>query len=158
VLAGEALIAAAILAYQRRRHEARLNFYADTTSLALVRVPASSGQQVDLSYRGASYRLTVFALGSWRYRVHLDGEAVVATLREEDGCAAGLTVGASTRRIIYDATEAGLRLEVEGRPHRFGWQNTGEVRAGTPAIVVAIQVERGERVAAGQPLGILEAM
>jgi hypothetical protein len=33
-------------------------------------VPASIGQRIDLSHRGESYRLHVYAIGAWRYRVH----------------------------------------------------------------------------------------
>ena len=60
--------------------------------------------------------------------------------------------------MLYDPTEAGIRVEIEGRPHRFGWQVAGEVRASTPAMVVSIDVAPGDVVAAGQPLGFLEAM
>src|SRR5262249_9240484 len=79
--ASRALVGAAILAYQRRRREARLNFFADTSNASPARVPPPFGQEVDLSFAGVSYRLQVFALGSWRYRVHLDGHAVAVTLR-----------------------------------------------------------------------------
>ena len=156
--AAEALIAAAILTYQRRRHVARANFYADTANVSPGKVLPSVGQQIDLSWRGTAYRLQVFAVGSWRYRVHLDGCVVSATLREEGPHMARLLLRGRTLRVLHDASDTGLRLEVEGRPHRFGWQGAGEVRAGTPAMVVAVQVARGDRVEAGQPLGLLEAM
>ena len=35
----------------------------------------------DLSTLREPYRVEVFAVGSWRYRVHCDGRAVAATLR-----------------------------------------------------------------------------
>ncbi len=41
---------------------------------------------------------------------------------------------------------------------RFGSQTAGQVRSGTPAVVVAVQVAVGDTVTAGQPLGLLEAM
>ena len=156
--ASDALVAAAILAYQRRRRDARLNFFADTTNVSPVRVPPSVGQEVDLSFGGVGYRLAVFALGSWRYRVYLDGRAVTVTLREGDRHLARLEFADRTRRVVYDATEVGLRLELDGRPYRFGWETTGHVRAATPAMVVGVQVAPGERVTAGQVLGFLEAM
>jgi len=154
----EALVAAAILSYQAARAAARLNFFADTTSIGPSRVPPSLGQQIDLSYRGESYRLEVFAVGSWHYRVHLDGRAVSATLREEGAHTARLELGHRALRIVHDVTEAGLRVEVQGHPHRFGGQAAGQVRAGTPAMVVAIHVEAGQKVSAGDSLGVLEAM
>jgi len=154
----EALVAAAILSYQASRAAARLNFFADTTNISPARVPPSLGQQIDLSYGGESYRLEVYTVGSWRYRVHLDGRVVSATLREEGAHTARLAIGDRSLRILHDVTEHGLRVEVEGHAHRFGGQAAGQVRAGTPAMVVAVHVEAGQRVAAGQPLGVLEAM
>ncbi len=156
--ASHALVGAAILAYQRRRRDVRINFFADTTNVSSARVPPSIGQEVDLLFGGASYRLKVFALGSWRYRVHLDGRAVAVTLREGDGHLARLEFGDRTRRVLYDATEAGLRLEVDGRQYRFGWETAAQVRATTPAVVVGVHVAPGDRIAAGQVIGFLEAM
>ena len=63
-----------------------------------------------------------------------------------------------TLRTLHDVTERGLRIEVEGRPYRFGNELAGQVRAGTPAMVVALNVQVGDRVATGQSLGRLEAM
>ncbi|MFI5395061.1 MAG: carboxyl transferase domain-containing protein [Candidatus Binatia bacterium] len=154
----EALMVAAILAYQQARHAARLNFYADTANLLLWRVPPSSGQQIDLRYGGEPYQLQVFALGAWRYRVCLDGCAVTATLREDSPHAARLMLGAQILRVLYDVSEASVRVEIEGRPHRFGRQTAGQVCAGTPALVIALHVQPGDRVVAGQPIGLLEAM
>src|SRR5438093_13609027 len=129
-----------------------------TTNVSPMRVPPSVGQEVDLSFGGVGYRLAVFALGSWRYRVCLDGRAVTVTLREADRHLARLEFADRTRRVVYDASEVGLRLELDGRPYGFGWETTGHVRAATPAMVVGVQVTPGERVAAGQVLGFLEAM
>jgi len=154
----DALIAAGILSYQRARSADQLNFYADPSTLTSQRVPPSRGQQIDLTYGGEHYRLQVFAIGSWRYRVHLDGRVVTATLREERAHAARLQIGERTLRLLYDANEVGLRVEVEGRAHRFGSQAAGHVRASTPAMVVSIAVEPGDRVVAGQSIGLLEAM
>ena len=154
----EALIAAGILSYQAARKTARLNFFADPTNISPSRVPPSMGQQIDLNYGGEPYRLMVYTVGSWRYRVHLDGRVVTARLREEGRHTARLRVGDRTLRLLYDATESGLRLEVEGHTHFFAGQTAGQVRAGTPAMVVAVHVRPGERVEVGQPLGVLEAM
>ena len=154
----EALLAAAILSYQRARAGAKLNFYADPATLTPQRIPPSRGQEIDLSSGGEQYRLQVFAVGSWRYRVHLDGREVSATLREEHAHAARLQIGERTLRLLYDVTDVGLRIEVEGRSHRFGSQAAGQVRASTPAMVVSIGVAPGDRVTAGQSIGLLEAM
>jgi biotin carboxyl carrier protein len=157
-LAADALVAAAILAYQRRRRDARINFFADPAGASPQRVPPATGQEVDLAFEGGAYRLRVLAMGSWRYRVSLDERVVDVTLREGDRHLARLELAERTRRVLYDATEVGLRLEVDGQTYRFGWATTGHVRAAAPAVVVALQVAAGDRVAAGQVLGFLESM
>ena len=157
-LAAPALVAASILAYQRARARARLNFFTDPAQLAAAKVPASQGQEIDLSFAGEQYRVRVFAVGSWRYRVHLDGRVVAANLREEGANMARLQLGERMYRVLYDLGEAGLRVEVEGRAFPFASESAGQVRAVAPAMVVAIHVKPGDSVSAGQRLGLLEAM
>lgn len=152
----DALVAAAILLYQRSRALLRMGVFG--SGGRIERLPSSEGQQIDLSFEGESYRLKVYAIGSWRYRVHLEGVAVGATMREEGAHAARLILDDRVRRIVYDANDRGLRLEIDGHPMRFGSQTAGQVRASTPAVVVAIQVAVGDTIEAGQPLGLLEAM
>ncbi len=154
-IARDALVAAAILSYQRTRALLRIGLFSGQGG---DRLPDSEGQQIDLSFGTESYRLKVFAIGSWRYRVHLEGVAVAATMREEGAHAARLIIDDRVRRILYDANDRGLRLEVEGHPLRFGSQTAGQVRSGSPAVVVVLQVSVGDTVEAGQPLGLLEAM
>ncbi len=157
--AEDALVAAAIIAYQRRRAEARDFFYSDTAALSRERIPPGGGQQIDVTHAGESYRSTVYAIGAWRYRVHLDGRAVAATMREEGDHRGRLIIDDRVRRIVYDSSgQLGIRLEMDGRPYAFGLQTAGQVRSGSPAMVVAIQVEVGDEVEAGQRLGLLEAM
>ncbi len=153
-----ALVTAAILRYQRGRQAARLNLFSDPSVLGRERIPASDGQEIDLAYQGSQVRLRVLAVGSWRYRVHLEGRVMTACLREEGRHAARLEVGGRVHRVLHDVGEAGLRVEIEGRPFRFGFQSAGQVRAGAPALVVGIHVEVGDRVRAGERLGLLEAM
>jgi acetyl/propionyl-CoA carboxylase alpha subunit/acetyl-CoA carboxylase carboxyltransferase component len=156
--AAEALVAAAILAYQRERLAARSNFYADTSQVSPSRVPPSRGQQIDLVRGGESYRLGVFAIGAWRYRVQQNGTAVTATLREEGMHAARLEMDGRSLRVLHDVRETGLRVEIEGFAHEFGEHGAGQVRAGSPAMVVALHAAPGDRVEAGEALGVLEAM
>jgi acetyl/propionyl-CoA carboxylase alpha subunit/acetyl-CoA carboxylase carboxyltransferase component len=156
-LAAPALIAAGILAYQAARARARLNFYAEA-AFAADRVPESRGQEIDLGFGGEQYRLAIYAIGGWRYRVHLDGRALAAGLREEGEHTARLQLGERVYRVLYDVGEANLRVELEGRAFRFDAQSAGQVRAAAPAMVVAVHVQPGDSVSAGQTIGLLEAM
>ncbi len=156
--AQHALVAASILAYQRSRDIARRRFYTDSTHVVRSRIPSSVGQQVDLTMDGTRYRLSVSGIGAWRYRVQLDDDAAVATLSVRDEHTARFDVEGRARRLVYDWGESRLRIEIDGRPFRFNTQSAGQVRADTPALLVALQVKVGDRVEAGQTLGVLEAM
>ena len=153
-----ALCAAAVLSYQRVRDAARRALLDAPDQLSPASVPASTGQRVDLTHRGESYELAVYAIGAWRYRVHLDGRVVPVALRGEGPHRGTLEIAGRSLRLLHDQSDSGLRVEVEGQPYRFGTGAAGEVRAGTPAMVVALEVAEGDRVEASAPLGRLEAM
>jgi acetyl/propionyl-CoA carboxylase alpha subunit/acetyl-CoA carboxylase carboxyltransferase component len=154
----DSFVAAAIVAYQQSRGRAREIFYSDSSAVSRERIPPSEGQQIDLSHDGESYRTMVYAIGAWRYRVHLDGLVVAARLREEGEHRARLEVDDRVRRVVYDASELSMRLEVDGHPVRFGLQTAGQVRSTSPAMVVSVGVKVGDNVAVGDALGLLEAM
>ncbi|MFI5307805.1 MAG: biotin carboxylase N-terminal domain-containing protein, partial [Polyangiales bacterium] len=156
--AAEALVLASVLAYRAQWQAERRNFFADTSTITPDKVPALEGRELDLEYRGESYRLGVFSVGSWRYRVHLDERVVSARFGEVGPNTARLVIGGRYHRATYDITEASIRLELEGCVHRFGRQTAGQVRAGAPSMVVSVDVAVGQRVETGQHLGLLEAM
>jgi len=157
-LANEALVLAAILSYQQAAREARSAFFADPGVVTPERIPRSNGRQIDLNYSGEQYRLRVFSIGSWRYRVHMEGAVVSARLSDPEGATARIVVGGKYLRAVHDLTESTVRVEVEGVVHQFGRQMAGQVRAGAPSLVVSILVAPGDRVKSGQAIGLLEAM
>ncbi len=156
--AAEALLLSAVLSYRAARGALRNNFYVDSGNITQDNVPPSSGLEFDLNYQGKSYRVHVFASGSARYRVHLDGKVVGVRLAVSGANAARLLVGGQDLRVLYDVTDANIRVEVEGTVHQFGRQTAGQVRANAPSMVVALNVEVGSKVKAGDMLGLLEAM
>lgn len=156
--AQHALIAASILAYQKNRDLARRRFYTDSTHIVRSRIPPSVGQQLDLTLDGAAYRMGVYAIGGWHYRVQQGATTALATLAIHDEHTARFESGGRSARLVYDWTETSLRLEIDGRPFRFSTQGAGQVRAETPALLVALQVVPGDVVEAGDTLGVLEAM
>ena len=106
-----ALCAAAVLAYQRHRDQARRKLLMDPSHLGPTSVPASTGQRVDLSHRGESYRLHVYAIGAWRYRVQLDGLVAAVELRSDGPNRGTLVMGGKTLRLLHDGNDQGLRVE-----------------------------------------------
>ena len=156
--AAQALVLAAVISYRAAWQAERRDFFADTSTITPDRVPALGGRELDLEYRGQSYRLRVFSVGSWRYRVHLDGKVVSARFGDVGPNTARVVISAKYYRASYDITEAHIRVEIEGCVHRFGRRAAGQVRAGAPSMVVSVDVTPGQRVSAGQHLGLLEAM
>jgi acetyl/propionyl-CoA carboxylase alpha subunit/acetyl-CoA carboxylase carboxyltransferase component len=154
----EALVLAAILSYQKIREQLRANFFADSGNITHDKIPASIGMDIDLSYQGTQPRVHVYASGQSQYRVHLDDRAVAAQLSVSGSHAARLKIAGQDLRVLYDISDASIRVEVEGRVHKFGRQTAGRVCAATPSMVVAIHVKEGQHVEAGQALGLLEAM
>ncbi|HKU39808.1 MAG TPA: biotin carboxylase N-terminal domain-containing protein, partial [Polyangiales bacterium] len=154
----EALVLAAILSYRAQWSSERRNFFSDTSSITPDKIPALDGRELDLEYRGESYRLRVFSVGSNRYRVHLDGLTVSARFGDPEQHTARIVIAGRYLRAVHDVTDAYIRVEVEGSVHRFGRQTAGQVRAGAPSMVVSIEVKPGDKVKAGQTLGMVEAM
>ncbi len=156
--ARHALVAAAILAYQQSRDRARRRFYTDSTHIVRSRIPPSAGQEIDLTSEGRGARLRVYGIGAWRYRVQLGENVAIATLALRDAHTARFEIGGRARRLVYDRSDTSLRLEIDGIPFRFSTQAAGQVRADTPALLVALQVAVGDEVESGRTLGVLEAM
>ena len=61
-------------------------------------------------------------------------------MREEGPHSARLMIDDRMRRIVYDRSDVGLRVEIDGKPYRYGWQTEGQVLASSPAMVVAVGI------------------
>ena len=158
VLDGDALVAAAILAYRHMRESERREFFADPSLADPARAPGSAGQELDLRHRGADIRLMVLAARPGRYRVRLGDREIAATLHTTGESAGWLALAGRMRQLAFDLDDDGVRLEIDGHPRRFDAHGGGRVRAAAPGVVVRLEVRRGDRVAADQRLGLLEAM
>lgn len=156
--AAEALALAAVLSYQVAREIKRLNFYADAANVTPEKIPPSVGQEFDLTHLGRPYRVRVFASGAWKYRVHLEGQVVTVRLNVSSEHAGRMQICERDLRVLFDISDTVIRIEIEGRVHSFGRQTAGQVCASAPSMVVALQVGVGDRVEAGQQLGLVEAM
>ncbi len=157
-LAPQALIVAAILTYLGERALQRLNFFAEVARGEARSIPPTTGQSVDLSMAGNDYRLHVLGLGNWRYRVDLDQKSIHAVLLDQEPSACQLAIDEERYSVEYTENAAAWHIEVNGHRHTIDSGNSGAVRAAAPSVVVAIDVETGDHITAGQRLGVLEAM
>ncbi|MDQ1722345.1 MAG: hypothetical protein QOI26_2079, partial [Pseudonocardiales bacterium] len=159
--AGIALVVAAIEANEVEERAERLHFFA-TAHGGRPQARHKVSRAIDLTLRGASYRVNVSQLGPNRYRVGVgqDGEVQTVDARIErlNSYASRLEVGDQRYRLV-SATHATINLiEVNGVTHRVSRDEGGVLRSPAPALVVAVPVAVGDEVQAGSPVLVLESM
>ena len=147
-----ALLGAAIAGYEAELDLARARFHA-SAARGRPEVPKEIGRAVELRYRGQDYLFRVSRLDRRRFRVEVDGLRL--ELRADRPGRTGRTIACGERSWRIAIAIQGDRqiVEVDGIPHRIERESGEVVRAPSPAVVVAIAVQEGDEVAAGDPLG-----
>jgi acetyl-CoA/propionyl-CoA carboxylase biotin carboxyl carrier protein len=110
-----------------------------------------SGDGFVVTIEGRSVRIE--GLFGPSMRVRIDGRPVAATVRREGG---ELVVERDGMTRAFRARDP--RAPVLGRRRETADATRGEVHAPMPGLVVDILVEAGDRVEAGQPVVVVEAM
>jgi acetyl/propionyl-CoA carboxylase alpha subunit/acetyl-CoA carboxylase carboxyltransferase component len=154
----EALLVAAIHQYQKGRAAERANFFAAASRGRPMNIPPSTGVEIDLVYAGRPYRLHVFALGGWVYRIHQGDRAMQVTLLEQGPYARLLITRERRIQVLVSSSDVEIRMELDGRLHRVECDVGGRVRSPAPSLLIELAVKAGDRVAAGDRLGLFEAM
>ncbi len=152
-----ALLAAAVESYEEEVGIDQAHFYA-SAARGRPEVGRGVGKTIDLHHGGLAYRFTVYRVAQHGYRVV--GEGGQAEILVE-------RTGRFERRAVVEGRRYGLEVitqslgylvEVGGSSHRVTRSGGANVRAPSPAIVVAILVVPGQHVSAGTPVAVLEAM
>jgi acetyl-CoA carboxylase carboxyltransferase component/biotin carboxyl carrier protein len=153
-----ALVAAALQAYEVELDLERERFLAEARR-GRPRVGPSSGRLLELRLAGHRHRLDVRQIGPETYRVAPAGGAAIDVRVERLGPGERRLTFAETRARVLSSVE-GLRhvLEVDGVPHVVLREPAGLVVSPMPAVVVAIPVGVGQRVAQGEPVARIESM
>ena len=147
----------AILAYEVAEAYERSQFLA-TAARGRPEVGLAVGHDVVLRHLGASYRLHVRRLGPHSYRVEVDGCSLDVEVAQATRQRRRLTIGPRTYGVLSAEQSGASLVEVDGIPHRIARDDGGTVRAPAPCMVVAVLVQAGDIVAAGDALVVLEAM
>jgi acetyl/propionyl-CoA carboxylase alpha subunit/acetyl-CoA carboxylase carboxyltransferase component len=152
-----ALVAAAIEAYEAQLDLERARFLAEAKR-GRPQVGPSSGRGVELRYGGQRHRLDVRQTGPDAFRV-ASGKSVAAVRLERLGrVERRLVLGDRTVRVLTTSEGSSLLVEVDGVPHPILREPAGLVLSPMPAVVVAIPVQPGQEVAAGEPVARIESM
>ena len=152
-----ALLAAAFDAYEAHESRQQAHLFA---SAARGRPEAGheTWHQLDVRADGQAYRLRVARPGRHRYLVELDGHAVEAGIERTGRFEITLGVGGQAFHVLCAAQGTDYLIEVDGTVHRIAGYEAGLVRAPAPAMVVAILVQAGDAVAAGDAVVVVESM
>jgi acetyl/propionyl-CoA carboxylase alpha subunit/acetyl-CoA carboxylase carboxyltransferase component len=158
---GVALAAAAIEAYQDEK-QAELQRLLSTAHGGRPQVQHESGRPIDLTLRGAGYRLTVAETGPARYRVGFvtgdDVRAVDAVLERFDEYTGQIHLNGRRFRLVTGTHGPIHLVEIDGVAHRISRDEGGVIRSPAPALVVATPLVAGDEVEAGAPVLVLESM
>ena len=116
------------------------------------------GRTMELGYRGQIYRLTITTTGRDRYRVELDGRYTDVDVDRLSALESRLTIGGERFSVVSVPAIGSNLVEVDGVTHRIARDAGGVVRAPAPSVVVALRVQVGDEVEAGQTIAVLESM
>jgi acetyl/propionyl-CoA carboxylase alpha subunit/acetyl-CoA carboxylase carboxyltransferase component len=172
-----ALLATAVVAHDEHVARQRTRLF---TSAERGRPEVGHGvwHLIDVRAAGQPYRLRVARVRANRYRVVLESSASGTTLGKDNanGAAEAVEVDADrlgrferrltpitggprrTYSVLSVAQGSDYLIEVDGASHRISGGEAGLLRAPAPAMVVAIAVSEGDRVAEGDVLAIVESM
>ncbi len=152
-----ALLAAAVESYDEEVRIDQSHFYA-SAARGRPEVGNGVGKTIDLHRRGLAYRFTVYRVAQHGYRVVGEGGQAEIQLNRMGRFERRALVDGQWHRVEVIKQSAGYVVEVDGSSHRVMRAGGANVRAPSPAIVVAILVQPGQHVSAGTPVAVLEAM
>ena len=156
-LADVALVVAALDAEQLQVDLDRLAFFG-AASRGRPQVDTGIGHTVELRCDGEPYLVEVRRVRVQRYEVTVDASTVTVDVERLGRSRSRLTIGTSSFVIVSSIQDSDHLVEVDGVAHRFSRDEAGVVRAPAASLVVRIDVEVDDIVAAGDRLGVLEAM
>ncbi|MCC6847113.1 MAG: carbamoyl-phosphate synthase subunit L [Deltaproteobacteria bacterium] len=152
-----ALVVAAVEAHEAARVVDEARFFAGAVRGRPI-LHDGVGHAVELMHRGRRHVLAARALAPGRYEIAADGSRLEVEVERSDRFARRVRVAGVGHRVTAAPDPLGFRIEVDGVPHLVGRADAGIVQAGAPGIVVAVLVEEGAAVQAGDRLVVLEAM
>ena len=153
-----ALLASAIASYEAQLDLERERFVAEARR-GRPKVGPSSGRLIELRVGDERHRLEVRQTGPDAYRVAPVGAAPVDVRVERLGAHdQRLTWPGGRARVLLSAHGLRQLVQVDGVPHEVLREPAGVVASPMPAVVVAIPVEPGQRVEAGEPVARIESM
>jgi acetyl/propionyl-CoA carboxylase alpha subunit/acetyl-CoA carboxylase carboxyltransferase component len=152
-----ALLRAAIDVYDSEFEAEREQFLASALRMRPV-VRTEAGRLIELRHRGHLYKFQVFKHSMEHYRIDVDGASFHIEINPGGRFEQWLAYQGTRHRVLSMARGLTYLVEVDGAMHKISRDESGNIRAVAPSVVVSIDVKPGDAVAAGDRLALLEAM
>ncbi len=152
-----ALIKAAIDAYDAEFEAEREQFFASALRMRpLIRTEA--GRSFELHHRGHRYQFRVFKHSREHYGIDADGTSIHVEINPGGRYEHWLNYNGRRFRVLSIIRGLTHLVEVNGTLHKISRDESGNICAHAPSVVVSIDVKPGDPVSAGDQLALLEAM
>ena len=115
-------------------------------------------REIELRHYSDRLRIAVDQVGPTSYRLVVSGQPIDIEIERLSRFERRLTVGGTSYRAVVSEQGSELLVEVDGVPHRIARDDGGVVRNRAPAVIVAIPVQVGDEVEAGDVIAVVESM
>ena len=122
------------------------------------RADVDIGRRIELRHGGQTYDIGLRQMSSSRHEVELDGVVAAVDVERLGRNRVRLRIAGQRYVIVSSSQGTDHLVEVDGVFHRFSRDDAGVVRAPATALVVGVDVAPDDVVAAGDRLGVVEAM
>ena len=152
-----ALLQSAVEIYDAEQRLAESEFFA-SAARGRPNVRQGADSPIHLRYRGLVYKLKVSRPGPDQYRITMSRQNIEVHIERLGAVERRLTCFGRRYRVLSLVDGPECYVEIEGIPHQITHEEGGLVRSPTPAVVVSVTVNPGDRVEAGDQLALIEAM
>ena len=151
------MIKAAIDAYDAEFEAEREQFFASALRMRPV-IRTEAGRSFELHHRGHRYQFRVFKHSREHYRIDADGTSIHVEINPGGRYEHWLNYNGRRFRVLSIIRGLTHLVEVDGTLHKISRDESGNICAHAPSVVVSIDVKPGDQVSAGDQLALLEAM
>lgn len=153
-----ALIVASIELQTQILSEQRRAFFQTVKRGRPPKLPTVSSVEVELKLEGESYKFEVRVLKPEYYQIHFGEKCFHVRLVRDTAFKARLFYDQQKYSCAITDKQGDLQVEVDGQVYTIERDSGGVVKSNSPAVVLKVHVEAGDKVNQGDPLLTLEAM
>ncbi len=152
-----ALLRAAVDAYEQEADTVRQRFLA-AAARGRPELDPEVGHGIQLRYEGVPYDVRTLKIAEGSYRIFFGDRRFDVWVSDVGRYEQRLACAGRVYRVSTVTDGPRYLVEVEGVTHSIGRDEGGIIRAPAPGVVVALPVQPGDQVAAGDTIAVIEMM